>query len=692
MAWVMGDPVAASNGVYGKVGASGSWTRRADLPFSFIIASDAGAGTPNAIQATTSVPVSGSSLVWLNIAATNTGSPVSVSFNGGAALTIKTNSGNDVVAGGLVSGIIVMGIVSGPTFRLVSDQASAAIITAAEGWASIAQAAANGNLTFITRNAASSAMIDASIHSITLKGDASEGDSLGGLFVDTEKGSTDTFESEDGRTWYRAPDVGPQRLHGATIDFLRESLVKPILMPFNRRLFRRKVALRLSIICPDEAAILAGSPGATYSYPSAMTIDEVAGQLIIVSTLNVGTAVWHKVYRWNPGGGNHGDYLFSVKAGSTVPQGAHVSYEGGTRYLYTKNASPNVGKYAFPTNPTNLSTLSLSSSVDMDLNYNICGRNGVLTTENFATNHGSNTRQRHRFTRRNLDGSIIDRFDIGALHASVSGYWIDKIPKQQTMAEGPGFYAFNYGGHWDGAAPVTPYMYCGTKLFVPGTQDPIATSLMNPAGVKAILNAKGVSSIRSEGEGIHVMNDGTIYSLFVVDAMEADLNIVIFEEFSEAPDAIDFANAAVTWSHPSKADRAVQLSRSGNVTLAVASTTPQKIPFQSTVMTDYAGYYDAANDVIRPLPGMHMFYGAVEVANPSDNELLQIYLYRNGASMQRGEKFFANTTGGQTVEFAPTIIDCSGNDTFDFRLEASSATGKTINGSAAITRVGCFAV
>lgn len=143
MAWVIGDPIAANNGVYMKLGASGagSWTRVADLPFSFIIASDAGAGTPNAIQATTSLPVSPSALVWMNIFEANTASPVTVSFNGGSALTIKTNSGNDVAAGGLVAGVIVMGIVSGSTFRLVSDQASAAIVAAAEAAQAAAEAA-----------------------------------------------------------------------------------------------------------------------------------------------------------------------------------------------------------------------------------------------------------------------------------------------------------------------------------------------------------------------------------------------------------------------------------------------------------------------------------------------------------------------------------------------------------------------
>lgn len=143
MAWVIGDATVANNGIYRKIGASGtgSWTRVADLPFSFIIASDAGAGTPNAIQATTSIPVSSSALVWMNVFEANTASPVTVSFNGGAALTIKTNSGNDVAVGGLTAGMIVMGIVSGSTFRLVSDQASSAVLAAAEAAKDAAEAA-----------------------------------------------------------------------------------------------------------------------------------------------------------------------------------------------------------------------------------------------------------------------------------------------------------------------------------------------------------------------------------------------------------------------------------------------------------------------------------------------------------------------------------------------------------------------
>lgn len=147
MAWVMGDATAGNNGIYRKVGASGSgsWVRLGDLPFSFIMATNAGAGTPDAIVATSSLPVpaaDGAALISLNITTDNTGSPVTVTFNGGPVLTIKTMSGNDVAPSGLRAGMIVTGFKAGSTFRMITDQASAAIQAAAEAAQAAAEAAA----------------------------------------------------------------------------------------------------------------------------------------------------------------------------------------------------------------------------------------------------------------------------------------------------------------------------------------------------------------------------------------------------------------------------------------------------------------------------------------------------------------------------------------------------------------------
>ncbi|WP_217568808.1 hypothetical protein [Mesorhizobium sp. GbtcB19] len=145
-AWVVGDATVANNGIYRKIGATGtgSWSRVTDLPYSFIKASNVGAGTANAIVAMTAIPLpanDAATLIALNITTNNTGA-ATVAFNGGSPLTIKTNSGNDVAANYLVAGAVVAGYVSAGTFRLLSDVASAADRSAAETAATNAAASA----------------------------------------------------------------------------------------------------------------------------------------------------------------------------------------------------------------------------------------------------------------------------------------------------------------------------------------------------------------------------------------------------------------------------------------------------------------------------------------------------------------------------------------------------------------------
>lgn len=144
MAWVIGDPAVANNGIYGKNGATGTgnWVRMGDLPYSFIRAFDTGAGDANAIIASSSVPVTTSALILLNIFETNTSGNVTVSFNGATAIPIKTSSGNNPAVGGLIGGMIVAGALINNQFRLISDQSGAAIQAAAEAAQAAAEAAA----------------------------------------------------------------------------------------------------------------------------------------------------------------------------------------------------------------------------------------------------------------------------------------------------------------------------------------------------------------------------------------------------------------------------------------------------------------------------------------------------------------------------------------------------------------------
>ena len=72
-----------------------------------------------------------------------------------------------------------------------------------------------------------------------LKGDASEGDGLGGLYIDTDNGSSDTFTSADGRTWYRVQDVSEERLADE----------------LYRNLLKRRPAKQALVVCGDMQPI-----------------------------------------------------------------------------------------------------------------------------------------------------------------------------------------------------------------------------------------------------------------------------------------------------------------------------------------------------------------------------------------------------------------------------------------------------
>lgn len=65
---------------------------------------------------------------------------------------------------------------------------------------------------YATKPAAEVATISDAVHAVMLYGATLVGDGLGGLYIDNDNGSTDTFVSGDGRTWYRAADVGPDRI------------------------------------------------------------------------------------------------------------------------------------------------------------------------------------------------------------------------------------------------------------------------------------------------------------------------------------------------------------------------------------------------------------------------------------------------------------------------------------------------
>lgn len=137
MGVIYADPVAANNGIYTKVGGSGSGSWTQVLPFlpgyQFIELTDVGAGSANAIQAISLLAPPGAfdALLIMRVFRANTG-PATLAVNGGTAKPIKTNSGNDLQDGYFGAGMLAAFVDDGTNYRLLTDVASAAIQAASE--------------------------------------------------------------------------------------------------------------------------------------------------------------------------------------------------------------------------------------------------------------------------------------------------------------------------------------------------------------------------------------------------------------------------------------------------------------------------------------------------------------------------------------------------------------------------------
>ncbi len=189
---VYGD-TAANNGVYRKLGVSGagSWSRIGDNPgYEFVDAVANDTGTANALVATSTPNVlysDGVQLIALTIYEDNTASAVTVAFDGGSAVTIKTAAGNAPAVGGLKAGMRVLGFIdaNATVFQLLSDQASAAIQSAAEAAQTAAEAAASQIVVtkFNTQAEMKLASVAALAKSAELMGFYAAGDGGGALYI-----------------------------------------------------------------------------------------------------------------------------------------------------------------------------------------------------------------------------------------------------------------------------------------------------------------------------------------------------------------------------------------------------------------------------------------------------------------------------------------------------------------------------
>ncbi|PWJ80652.1 parallel beta helix pectate lyase-like protein [Pseudaminobacter salicylatoxidans] len=245
MAWVITDGVATNNGIYRKTGAAGAgaWTKLADLPYSFIRASNIGSGASDAIRATSSIPVpsaDGVALIAVNVTVENTG-PTTISFNGDTPLTIVTPDRTPLQAGDLTADMLIAGYRVGSEFRLITDPSSIrnklaarAAQTASEEAQAAAEAArdiaagyasdavSQGNVPIYATVAGMGALsVPTGIEGLRVNGFTATGDGGDALYrkVGAEPSHAAKFQSADGAWW----EIAEQRITPAMIGVARNS-------------------------------------------------------------------------------------------------------------------------------------------------------------------------------------------------------------------------------------------------------------------------------------------------------------------------------------------------------------------------------------------------------------------------------------------------------------------------------------
>lgn len=181
LAWLFD---GASSGVYALNPTTDVWTKVGRLPYDFVIGTDLGAGTANAIQITTDIPVADGMIVAFSLFEDTTSSPVMLAINGAAGITLKTNRGDNASA--LTADMEIWGRyrASDSTFRMLNDQDVSALVAVAVAAAETAVAAVSSVQTELDSRAYAVASYHPTVapNKIRTAGYAAAGDGGGALY------------------------------------------------------------------------------------------------------------------------------------------------------------------------------------------------------------------------------------------------------------------------------------------------------------------------------------------------------------------------------------------------------------------------------------------------------------------------------------------------------------------------------
>jgi hypothetical protein len=310
------------------------------------------------------------------------------------------------------------------------------------------------------------------------------------------------------------------------------------------RAYRKRIARVLPFVHPEYATVRALTGD---TYPQSFAFDLESDEIYVLYQNDF----WHSiaVYQWSTGAYKS---VFSYEC-AFVSEGMAVVWEGPKRYLYTRYWEKGLGKFDITVLPASLTVVIPESTLDTDQGRNFAYRDGYWTVSDRSTavawyvNRGA-------FKRLTKDLALDGLVSIPEILAGGNAfkYSDNSLPKMQGIADGGGYYVLGMGGYAGRGKAVTPYGYQGIRVFTAqGAQ--LVDNLLDPERMMDILVANGLHPNRVESEGVQFAG-GKLYSICVTSSFDKPDNItegvVIFEEFSDAPDAVDFSPAAVVATAP----------------------------------------------------------------------------------------------------------------------------------------------
>jgi hypothetical protein len=313
------------------------------------------------------------------------------------------------------------------------------------------------------------------------------------------------------------------------------------------KLSKKSEFKRLPLVFPDYFTITS-TEAVSYIYPQSFTIDWDNNEIFVLyfpggAGSDISNKRWIVVYDLSSL-----SYKGCFHAGNSGGEGIVVKTEGTKRFLYVKTSGTSLGKFDISLLPPNLSSLSPISEYDLGLHWQFSYRTGTWLVEEAAAQVGMLYRRKtfaifdDSFNRK---GTIyIDSSDSGFFNSAYD----DLIPKRQGLAIGDGFIVQGHGGYYGKGDAIIPYSYQGVKV-LNSRGESVKEQLLSPDAMINILEQNGFPCERIENEGVHVSPSGDIYSLFVyrgsiTSSLTATEGLVIFKEYSEESNSIDFSSAA----------------------------------------------------------------------------------------------------------------------------------------------------